>query len=131
MKKVTFLFVLLGVLICGTGFAEASELKPQTVCPVMGGKINKNIYIDYQAQRIYFCCLGCKDSFKKDSEKYMKKFADDNVLLDSVQEQCPVMGGKINKKLYVDHNGRRIYFCCEMCIKSFKEDPGKYLKKLE
>lgn len=44
---------------------------------------------------------------------------------------CPVMGAKNNPKLYVDHNGQRIYFCCPGCIDAFKKDPGKYLKKQE
>jgi len=40
------------------------------------------------------------------------------------QTTCPVMkGGKINKKLYVDHNGKRIYVCCKVCINKVKADP--------
>ena len=46
------------------------------------------------------------------------------------QTTCPVLGGEIDKKFYVDHMGKRIYFCCEMCIDKFKEDPEKYMKKL-
>ena len=44
----------------------------QTVCPLMGGKINKNIFTDYQGKRVYFCCVGCVDTFKKDPAKYIK-----------------------------------------------------------
>ena len=47
------------------------------------------------------------------------------------QANCPVMGGKINKELYADHDGKRVYFCCAMCSDSFKKDPQKYIKKLE
>ncbi len=47
------------------------------------------------------------------------------------QTTCPVMGGKIDKTFYADHEGKRVYFCCEMCIATFKADPGKYIKKLE
>ena len=32
------------------------------------------------------------------------------------QETCPVMGGKINKSLYADVNGHRVYVCCKGCI---------------
>ncbi len=46
------------------------------------------------------------------------------------QAQCPVMGGEINKEVYADHNGERIYFCCNPCVESFKKDPQKYLDKL-
>lgn len=47
------------------------------------------------------------------------------------QKVCPVMGGAIDKDIYVDHQGRRVYFCCSACIDVFKQDPGKYLKKLD
>ena len=46
------------------------------------------------------------------------------------QTICPVMGGKINKSLFVDHEGHRVYFCCEGCIDPFKKDPAKYVKDL-
>lgn len=47
------------------------------------------------------------------------------------QKKCPVMGGTINKEIYVDYQGKRIYFCCPACPKEFMKDPDKYLKKLE
>jgi YHS domain-containing protein len=47
------------------------------------------------------------------------------------QKTCPVMGGAIDKKVYVDHEGLRVYFCCDGCQGTFKKDPAKYLKKLE
>jgi YHS domain-containing protein len=48
-----------------------------------------------------------------------------------MQKTCPVMGGTVNKGLYEDYDGRRVYFCCEGCRKPFKEDPAKYIKILE
>ena len=110
----------------------AEQVKPvhQTKCPVMGGDINKDVYVDYQGQRVYFCCNGCQSTFLKDPEKYFKKMAKENVLLESVQKECPVMGGKIDKKVYTDYNGRRVYFCCASCKKTFAKDPDKYLDKL-
>lgn len=50
---------------------EGEQMKPQEVCPVMGGNINKEIYADYKGKRIYFCCPACIDTFKSDPEKYM------------------------------------------------------------
>ncbi|MGD2175570.1 MAG: YHS domain-containing protein [Candidatus Brocadiaceae bacterium] len=47
------------------------------------------------------------------------------------QQYCPVMGGRINENLYVDHGGRRIYFCCAGCIERFRQDPEEYLGKLD
>ena len=44
------------------------------------------------------------------------------------QKTCPVTGDPIDPKVYRDHNGRRIYFCCSACVTTFKKDPDKYLK---
>jgi YHS domain-containing protein len=29
------------------------------------------------------------------------------------------------------HEGREIKFCCKNCVKDFKKDPAKYIKKIE
>ena len=48
------------------------------------------------------------------------------------QTTCPGMADrKISKSIHVDHNGKRIYFCCKGCTSAFKKDPEKYLKKLQ
>jgi YHS domain-containing protein len=48
-----------------------------------------------------------------------------------VQTTCPVLDGEINKKIYTDYKGERIYFCCSQCIDDFKKNPDKYLKILK
>jgi len=52
---------------------EAKEVIEQTTCPVMGGKINKDIFVEYKGQKVYFCCTGCEDKFSADPEKYISK----------------------------------------------------------
>lgn len=47
------------------------------------------------------------------------------------QTECPVMGGEIDRNVYADHGGKRVYFCCEACVKPFREDPDRYLGKLK
>ena len=47
------------------------------------------------------------------------------------QTICPVMGLAIDKKVYTDYQGKRVYFCCTQCKKDFQEDPAGYVKKLE
>jgi len=63
---------------CGTMTAEATANKQiqtaqQTVCPVMGGKINKSIFTTYKGKKVYFCCSGCESPFLKNPEKYLSK----------------------------------------------------------
>lgn len=47
------------------------------------------------------------------------------------QTTCPVLDGEIDKKIYTDYKGERIYFCCSQCIDDFKKNPEKYLKTLK
>lgn len=49
----------------------ASAPRRQTLCPIMGGKIDKTQYADHQGLRVYFCCGGCEAEFAKDPEKYI------------------------------------------------------------
>lgn len=46
------------------------------------------------------------------------------------QKTCPVMGSPINEDIYVEHKGKKVYFCCQSCVEAFKKEPEKYLAKL-
>jgi YHS domain-containing protein len=48
----------------------------------------------------------------------------------SEQTLCPVMNQQINKELFTEYNGRKVYFCCPGCEETFLKDPEKYLGKL-
>ena len=48
-----------------------------------------------------------------------------------VNQICPVMGNEVDPDVFVDHEGRRIGFCCPPCIPTFKADPAKYIKKVD
>jgi len=74
---------------CGAAKTAAvtadSELKPQTTCPVMGGKINKELYVDHDGKRIYLCCGGCVGKVKADPEKYIKQLEAQGIQLEKVE----------------------------------------------
>lgn len=136
MKRTALLSVLTLVILA---FATASAAegpppspsKAQTLCPVSGHPVDKAHYVDYQGQRVYFCCDKCPAKFAADPEKYFEKVAKEGVLLENVQTTCPVSGEKLeDKDTYVDYKGRRLYFCCGKCAKEFGRDPAKYLAKV-
>jgi len=51
------------------------------------------------------------------------------------QTKCPVTGAPVDTKdpyvMYLDHEGKRIYFCTPNCADTFSTDPQKYLKRLK
>ena len=90
MKYIKMACLMLAITFFVTGYVlaegDAAKSKPQTTCPVMGGKINKEIYTDYEGKRVYFCCKGCIGEFKKNPAKHIKKLEDAGVALEKVPE---------------------------------------------
>ncbi len=49
-----------------------------TVCPVMGKKVNPKVKLEvYNGKAYGFCCAGCDAKFAKDPEKYVKNLNED------------------------------------------------------
>ena len=83
--RIVFIVLLIG-LVALTGCKKKSEpaAQPeteeavssaiqQTTCPVMGGAINTSMFTEYKGKKVYFCCAGCEEKFKKEPEKYLAK----------------------------------------------------------
>ncbi|MFZ2657069.1 MAG: hypothetical protein WAX69_19200, partial [Victivallales bacterium] len=86
--------------------------------------MNKKIMLTAVAAGIFFLMgrLSAEEAAKPDPQE--KKAV--------AQTECPVMvGNKINKSLFVDAKGKRIYVCCGGCIGKVKADPEKYIKEME
>ena len=91
MKK--FIISITVIFIFSLTLAGSAFAKEQVNCPVMGGKINKELYADHDGKRVYFCCAMCSDSFKKDPQKYIKKLEDDGVSLLKVPSEVKSKAG--------------------------------------
>ena len=46
------------------------------------------------------------------------------------QTKCPVMGGDIDKNIFVTYKDKKVYFCCKACVAKFEADPSAYVGKL-
>jgi YHS domain-containing protein len=131
--------LLVGGLLAAPAALRAEDAAPapekaitlQTICPVMGGAIDKNLYVDHDGKRVYICCKGCEAPLKKDPEKYIQKLEAEGITVARLQTTCPVMGGAIDKAIYVDHGGKRIYVCCQGCVAVVRKDPAKYITSME
>jgi YHS domain-containing protein len=91
MRKILIIPILIlmaGLFTAGiavnTAYAaeKAKKGKAQTECPVLGGAIDKRLYVDYKGFRIYFCCKGCPEQFMENPEKYMKILRESGVTLE-------------------------------------------------
>jgi hypothetical protein len=63
------------------GQAGAPEGVSQTICPVMKGPIDKNLFVDFEGKRVYVCCTSCLAEVRKDPAKYVKQLEDGGVVL--------------------------------------------------
>jgi len=46
------------------------------------------------------------------------------------QKECPVIKGPINKEIFTEYKGKKVYFCCQGCKEEFEKNPEKYVSKL-
>ena len=47
------------------------------------------------------------------------------------QTTCPIMvGNAIDKNVFVEYKGKKVYFCCPACKPDFEKDPEKFIAKL-
>ena len=89
MKKSALITVCLAVslvvlVVLAAAPVHADEKgKAQTLCPIMGGPIDKTAYVDYEGKRVYFCCTGCKSTFLKEPEKHVKKMESEGIVLET------------------------------------------------
>ena len=92
MKRVTLLASVL-VALMAVGVVSAKDaateakateqtVKKQTNCPVMGGEVNKHLFVDFEGKRIYVCCKGCIAAVKKDPAKYIAQLEKEGITLD-------------------------------------------------
>lgn len=130
MRKVTvafFIFLMMaGAAVVG---AYADEKKTDgekavtnRMCPVMNSPVSEKYRTEYNGQYVYFCCQGCVTMFEKDPAKYIAELSKEDLAAIQPNEICPVTNEKNpNRSLWVEHEGRKIYFCCDGCVNMFKK----------
>ncbi len=71
----------------GTGAAKA-----QTLCPIMGGKCSKDVFVDVEGCRIYVCCQDCVAKVKADPKAALAKIKANGEQPECVCVVCPKCG---------------------------------------
>ena len=75
--------LLVSVVLVVPALQAEEKGKAQTLCPIMGGPIDKTAYVDYEGKRVYFCCTGCKSEFLKDPKKHIQKMESQGIVLET------------------------------------------------
>ena len=95
----------------------------------MNGKVKQFVWMVLLAG-VLLVIYGCKKS--KPATPPAPLPAQSGEISDSTIEQttCPVMGNAINKAIFTEYNGKKVYFCCPGCKPEFEKNPEKYIAKL-
>lgn len=134
MKRSAWMMGLASAVVVAAGMGMATAGEPtEAKCPVMGEPVNLAVSTPTDNGPVYFCCKGCIKKFKADAGKYAKQVASQRKALakrERVQVSCPISGNPVDAKVFVEHDGKKVYFCCEDCTSKFKVEPAKYKSAL-
>ena len=72
---------------------------------------------------------GCKESEQEGAGGSVPE-VEDVTPVAGEQTTCPIMDAPINKDIFVEYKGKKVYFCCPGCEDKFNAEPEKYLAKL-
>lgn len=111
---------LAAVALLAVGVVAADEKKAEekfsAKCPVSGKDALEDKFVEHNGGKVYFCCAGCPDAFKKDTAKYATKANQQLVSTKQAsQAKCPLSGGKLNPATKIDVGGTEVCFCCNNC----------------
>jgi len=67
---------------------DNTATRAQTHCPVEGGEIERDVYVDYQGYRVYFCCPGCDTEFLASPDEFLSRMKAEGIEL----EKTPAPG---------------------------------------
>lgn len=128
--------LLAGIAVAGPGHDHGEsdrKQEPLPNCPIMDEPINLAVSTKTDDGPVFFCCEGCVKKFARNPEKYASKVSEQRKALadrPKVQTTCPVTGEPVNRKVSIDENGAKVYFCCKGCVSKYQSDPKKYASAL-
>lgn len=102
----------------------------QEKCPVTGKPVDLKYHLVYKGEILFFSSRECIATFKAGPRKYLTALYGE-LYPQRYQVKCPVTGGAVDPKVFVEYEGRRIYYCCPGCDRKLKADPDRYLSNLD
>lgn len=103
----------------------------QVGCPISGKACNAEQTVAVGDTKVAFCCGNCKAKAEKASgDEVLALIFGDLAKGFTLQTMCPLSNKPIDAAVSVEHDGKKVFFCCEGCPSAFEKDPAKYTAKL-
>ncbi len=145
LQRIAMTTALGAALVAGLTAVNAADKKftlktkpyPLEVCPVSDeklGSMGDPVVIVEGSQEVQLCCKSCRKDFDKNKEAHLKK-------IDAAWKKVKAYPGttcivsdeplEAEKAVGVVAEGREFAFCCKNCVKDFKKDTAKFVKKFD
>lgn len=97
--------------------ADDAKKEFKATCPVAKTKAAKeDKSVEYKGAKVYFCCGGCPEAFKKDTAKFATRA---NMQLvqtgQAKQVKCPLSGQDLDAATKIKVGDAEVAFCCGKC----------------
>ena len=140
-KKLVTVCLFVGVLLVGVIVLQGCKESEPSGSGTSGGKQETDgqkwvcpMHPDIIADRPVKCSRCGMDLVPVEAEKkpgaMMMPMPAKEIAVAAGQTTCPIMGMAIDKNVFVEYKGKKVYFCCAGCEDKFQEEPEKYLAKL-
>ena len=117
MRRISLVASLALFAFISSVFAEDAKKEFKATCPVAKTKAAKeDKSVEYKGGKVYFCCGGCPEAFKKDTAKFATRA---NMQLvqtgQAKQVKCPLSGGDLDAATAIKVGDAEVAFCCGKC----------------
>ena len=141
MKTLASKLFTIATLLTGLALNTQGSDK-QKLCPLMvEDEIDVEEFVTYKGVKVFVCCGTCKKMwalnpayFAVVSQKQAPQLAKvaSKEIKPMKQLFCPVYTDtRVHpKNPFIEHNGKKIYFCKTRAVTRFKSNPAKYEKNL-
>lgn len=106
---------------------QPAESAAEPLCPVMGEPIDRRSYTYDRGKRVYFCCERCKGTFESEPDRYVEGVRKQSDALPTLRVQVRCPGGEPleNRRVFVEEEEGRVYFCSERCKEHWERGDDK------
>jgi YHS domain-containing protein len=112
---------------------EASPTASLPRCPVTDEPVNLAVNVETDTGPVFFCCKDCVSKYEANPARYAEKAAAQRRALADrprVQVTCPVSKEPVDPKVFIEHEGQKVFFCCKGCVDKYQRGPAKYASAL-
>lgn len=115
MKSRLMVALIALAMVCGARLS-AEDAGGGAKCPISGKPAKKEVSVDFEGGKVYFCCPGCPGAFEKDSAKFAAKARHQMCQTGQMEQvHCPISHKDFKAGTELAVGGVEIKFCCNNC----------------